>query len=65
MPGRLETLPGVVPIKPKGLWKREQRMYLLHSLACQPNPDRERARKLLERNTQRTKTRKRGCKRGH
>jgi hypothetical protein len=49
MPGRLADRPGFVPYELKGLWKREQRLYFLLSLACQPNPDQERARRLLDR----------------
>lgn len=39
--------PYMTPIKLKGLWRRDQRMYFLHSLACQPNADRQRAQEII------------------
>jgi hypothetical protein len=45
--GRLTAPPGFVPRPWKGLGTREGRRYLLLSLACQPNPDQERAIRLL------------------
>lgn len=50
MPGRLIKPPNIVHLTPpKGLMKREQRLYFLHSIACQPNPDQERAKRLLDK----------------
>lgn len=49
MPGRLATPPGFVPRVTHGLGTREERLYLLYSLACQPNQDRDRAEQLLRR----------------
>jgi hypothetical protein len=45
--GRLTAPPGFVPRPWKGLGTREGRRYLLLSIACQPNPDQERAIRLL------------------
>lgn len=45
--GRLSGSPGSRPYKQNGLWTRQARRYLLLSLACQPNPDRDRAQQLL------------------
>lgn len=47
--GRLSSLPGFVPIRPKGMWTREQRRYLVLSVASQENPDQQRAKRILER----------------
>lgn len=45
--GRFPGRPGFRPYKQLGLGTREQRHYLVLSLANQPNRDRERAAKLL------------------
>lgn len=47
MTGRLATPPGFTPKPMRGLWTREERLYLLLSLACQPNPDRARVERIL------------------
>lgn len=46
--GRL-TYPIAKPATLKGMWTREQRLYLVYSLALQENPDQEQALNLLER----------------
>jgi hypothetical protein len=43
----LAASPGFTPKPWRGLGTAEMRTYLLQSLACQPNPDRERAIRLL------------------
>jgi hypothetical protein len=49
MIGRLATPPGFNPLPWKGLGTREGRLYLLYSIACQPNPDQDRAAELITR----------------
>lgn len=52
--GRLAAPPGFTPNAWRGLATRERRLYLLQSLACQPNADRGRATTLLLRLALRT-----------
>jgi hypothetical protein len=49
--GRLATPTGFTPEPWRGLGTRQQRLYLLQSLARQPNADRERAVSLLARHS--------------
>lgn len=49
--GRLELLPGMSAVPIKGMGTRAQRLYLAYSLALQPNPEQQRARRIVERMT--------------
>lgn len=47
--GRLSLMPGWSAVPIRGMGTREQRLYLVYSLALKPNPDQDRARAILQR----------------